>query len=261
MLEKYIINWIKEQADIRGLKCLLINLSANSAASAYTLYLCKKTQIPTIALIVDGQNSDIASLYASQIGVSACYVDLVYIFNLHKTTLENLKEFAPIETKDILKQLYIQTLAINHDALVVSPRSKIEHLYLRPYFKNEHVDILPLANLNNSAIRKLFNESCLHFPSSKIILSLSPKDEDKSYSINITNKELEELDQLNDRTKIGLHKEGIIHCLFDPAKSTKWFAYTSRQKEIIAKLHQIEKITKHKHNPNIPICDIPKNLI
>lgn len=47
---------------------------------------------------------------------------------------------------------------------------------------------------------------------------------------------------------------GIIKADSDPAKYKEWYKYSARQKEVLAKLHQLEKISRHKMNPNLPTC-------
>lgn len=47
---------------------------------------------------------------------------------------------------------------------------------------------------------------------------------------------------------------GIIKNDADPTKHKLWYKYSARQKEVIAKLHQLEKISRHKMNPNLPTC-------
>jgi NAD+ synthase len=58
----------------------------------------------------------------------------------------------------------------------------------------------------------------------------------------------------NDETKYNY--TGIIFSNDDPAKHPEFYRYTNRQKEVICKLHQLEKISRHKINTNLPCCKI-----
>ncbi|MHA2426425.1 MAG: NAD(+) synthase [Candidatus Hermodarchaeia archaeon] len=51
-------------------------------------------------------------------------------------------------------------------------------------------------------------------------------------------------------------QNGIITSEEDPARHRAWVGYTIRQREVIAKVHQMEKISRHKYNPNLPVCDV-----
>ena len=42
----------------------------------------------------------------------------------------------------------------------------------------------------------------------------------------------------------------------DPTKHKSWMGYTARQRFVIAKVHQLEKISRHKHNPSLPVCEV-----
>jgi len=54
-------------------------------------------------------------------------------------------------------------------------------------------------------------------------------------------------------------KTGIIFNEMDPTKTENFFVYNSRQQEVLCKLHQMEKISRHKMNSNLPVCKV-RNL-
>lgn len=56
---------------------------------------------------------------------------------------------------------------------------------------------------------------------------------------------LEAIDRDNKKTNIVTSEES-------PHKNPEWFRYTFQQKEIVAKLHQREKATRHKSLENVP---------
>jgi len=49
---------------------------------------------------------------------------------------------------------------------------------------------------------------------------------------------------------------GIVCLNSDPTKHPRFQSYTSRQKEVICKMHALEKISRHKHNPALPVCTL-----
>lgn len=49
---------------------------------------------------------------------------------------------------------------------------------------------------------------------------------------------------------------GIVFSNEDPTKHPEFFRYTGRQQQVIAKLHQLEKISRHKFNASLPSCKI-----
>jgi NAD+ synthase len=79
--------------------------------------------------------------------------------------------------------------------------------------------------------------------------------------LGISYDEIEWADREDMRTQVfdkidwmTLKEPGIIKRDEDPAKYKEWYKYSARQKEVIAKLHQLEKISRHKMNPNLPTC-------
>jgi len=73
--------------------------------------------------------------------------------------------------------------------------------------------------------------------------------------LGLTYDEVEWSDRQNEITQLQHHK-AIVTDEGDPAKHPAWLGYTGRQREVIAKVHQMEKISRHKHNPALPVCPI-----
>lgn len=80
--------------------------------------------------------------------------------------------------------------------------------------------------------------------------------------LGISYDEIEWADREDMRTTItGMNGdwagcEGIIFNDTDPAKRPDFFRYTGRQQQVIAKLHAMEKASRHKMNPNLPVCRV-----
>lgn len=73
--------------------------------------------------------------------------------------------------------------------------------------------------------------------------------------LGITYDEVEWADRQNENTRIS-NRLPIITDEGDPTQHPAWAGYTLRQREVIAKVHQMEKITRHKFNPALPVCPI-----
>lgn len=78
--------------------------------------------------------------------------------------------------------------------------------------------------------------------------------------LGISYDEIEWADREDTRTaKMQIscqEKKGIIFSEEDPAIHPEFFRYTGRQQQVIAKLHQLEKISRHKFNESLPCCKI-----
>lgn len=116
----------------------------------------------------------------------------------------------------------------------------------------------------NSQIRMLPPEACAIYdvkPTADLWGPDSGQEDEKE--LGITYDEIEWADREDIRTTEDIGKvytsiprSGIVKREADPAKHPAWLGYTGRQREVIAKLHQMEKISRHKHNPAIPVCHI-----
>ena len=83
-------------------------------------------------------------------------------------------------------------------------------------------------------------------PSADLWGNIEQTDEEE---LGLKYDEIEWADRQNQKTN-------IITSDIDPVKNKAWMGYTGRQRVVIAKMHAIEKVTRHKHNPNIPICKL-----
>ncbi|KKN66643.1 hypothetical protein LCGC14_0469780 [marine sediment metagenome] len=85
------------------------------------------------------------------------------------------------------------------------------------------------------------------------------EDEDE---LGISYDEIEWADRQNTSTGTAWSKDKIgvpiVTDKGDPTRHRAWQSYTGRQREVIAKMHAIEKATRHKYNPNLPVCQVRK---
>lgn len=76
--------------------------------------------------------------------------------------------------------------------------------------------------------------------------------------LGISYDEIEWADRLDVSTSQANRKngngQGIIFSDSDPAKTEDFYRYTSRQQAVISKLWSMEKQSRHKMNPNLPVC-------
>jgi hypothetical protein len=239
LLEKHIVQWIRDQASKRGIDSLIVRLS-NTLSSICNLHLCQKTQMHVEVFICENDS------FATEFLYGFCNKD-----NIHTNS------YLSSDVIDQISEITRAAICGEKEKLVVSSINKIEFLYTRPYIKNEYIDILPLADLFYSEIHAMYLE---------LINDINLY----NHSFDKQNKSLlNDLDWIADIDyRTGLpnlldnlpRRDGIIKSLDDPTKHSDWFKFTIKQKELIAKIHQIEKLTKHKMNINIPICRIPYNL-
>lgn len=147
------------------------------------------------------------------------------------------------------------------------------------------VDISPIADLFKSEVRELFmylatDGDKVKYPSgwvlpawtgaARAIYDAKPtadlwgpdSGQEDEKELGISYDDVEWADRENKRTeeKDSLHADedvaGIIFHDSDPAKSPNFWKYTAHQQKVIAKLHQMEKISRHKINSNLPVCKI-----
>lgn len=81
--------------------------------------------------------------------------------------------------------------------------------------------------------------------------------------LGITYDEIEWADRENTRTEVKVIDDGepytiagIIFNHQDPTKHPEFYRYTGRQQQVIARLNQLEKISRHKFNASLPCCKI-----
>lgn len=112
-------------------------------------------------------------------------------------------------------------------SLIIGTINRNEAEHIRSYRKYDDglADIFPIASLYYSEILELLKD---------MTWESNPKiDQVLTYS------DVEWADRENERTKIIVNSD-------PPNKSRFWFRYTLKQQEILSRLHQREKVTRHK---------------
>lgn len=133
------------------------------------------------------------------------------------------------------KEDSIFDLADINNSLIVSSLDKTRGVITKKFHKyNDAADIYPILDLYYSEVIELIDRI---FPENEF---------NKKYPDH-------ELIEWVDREDL---KTGIVSSNESPTNNKMWFKYTIPQKEMIAKLHQREKLTRHKRIAGRPFCEI-----
>jgi len=216
---KKTVEWIRSYVKDHNKNSLVVKLETDNIASLTTAILCFKSGVNTGFITEDYNDLDssFSDLFKAKILIPNIELDL----EIGGAMLDNL--------------------ASMDNGIVVGWLSQ-EWYEARLYKKWSTGDILPLANLNLLEIKQMFemlNENNI-YNQEQIFNTESPNE--------FTFEEI----------RWALKEEnitGILSSNIDPTKTRDWGRFTSRQRKIIAKLNQSEKLTKHKQ-VNIPICNL-----
>lgn len=210
-----IVNWLTNQNIKRGTKGFLIDCSIIDIPHATAVLLCKKTNQPTFVI---GNIKKLSELDLFKSWEKSFFIEL-YPSDEFKTSSE------------------VAVWAKSSNLLVVSPYSSIDLNVVRPW---EHfcfiVDVLPFGNLTNEEIEdiyiKLTDDKSINKLNYKSSTFLDISYEEIKWAVDISSKQIKFKD--------------ILVAEKDPSKHPFWYSFTSRQKQILALLHQHIKTTEHK---------------
>jgi len=271
----HLVNWIRDYAKNAGKKVLVVNMSIN-IETALVAFLCKQTNLEVHGIYTDiddkPEDRDVIKelVYNFEpifINLKDTYSELVEQMQTQEHSNEYRAEYvhdygdmvnyfnldrAMANFKDVALLPVISSIASGFNGLIVGPENKND-LLIRAYNKygSSNADILPLSDLYHSEIVELFYFIYHTNRYAKSYIIDKANNELPKYD-TITNEEGEWADRENVRTNIITSED-------DPIKHRDWQRYTLRQRQVIAKMHQAEKMSRHKYNPNIPRCAI-RNL-
>lgn len=208
-----IVNWLTNQNIKRGTKGFLIDCSIIDIPHATAALLCKKTNQPTFV-----------------IGNELSKMDLFKSWDK-----SSFFEFFPSD--EFKNSSDVAFWAKSRNLLVVSSYSSIDLNIIRPW---EHfcfiVDVLPFGNLTNEEIEDIYVKLTDDKSINKIHYKTSPffdiTYDEIRWALDISSKQLKFKD--------------ILVAEVDPSKHPFWYSFTSRQKQVLALLHQHIKSTDHK---------------
>jgi len=286
-VEDYIVDWIKDYTKNAGIKTLVINLSGD-VDSALVALLCNKTKIPTLCVNTpcnSPKEFKRSKNLAKEFNLKTVLIDLKTLcrditdqvsFHLYNSrvpylTEENSRlELSINALKSGLRAPILSYISKTTNGIVVGTDNRNEYNLIRYYDKYACVDINPIADLFKSEIYELFayitgikvgwidSTSCRSAafgPDAAMDIYDAEISTDywgpSNYSndVNLTYDEIEWADRQNIRTSIVENDK-------DPVRDLAWQAYSARQRKVIAKIHALEKNSRHKYNPNLPICNI-----
>lgn len=217
-LTNQVVDWIKDYATNNGKTSLIVYQCLHDRESMAAAMLCVATRLHTIVVESHG-----------------CTTNL---FNDSKYNIDHVKTYGHgfsncFET--------LRKLANSNNGLIIDPLTR-SHLFCRSYAKNFVGDMLPFGDLYlTEAIALASNMPQLR--------GLNEPDTNRLVK-EFTPEELEWADRENQIHDI------IYSWELDPIKHKEWGRYSMKQKEIIAKLHQIEKMTRHKKELSAILLDV-----
>ena len=130
-----------------------------------------------------------------------------------------------------------------HNGIVVGFHT-LSDIFLRSYKKHQIGDILPLGDLHLTEAHELYR-----------YLNLGDADVNLLGVRGWTASDIE----WAHRQDVGPGPGpgyGIISGEEDPVRHRNWAGYSTKQREMVAEMHQIEKRTRHKPIDSIPKCSV-----
>lgn len=293
-IENHIVSWIKDYASNAGIKTLIVGLSGGVDSALVALLCQKtRIKTLCIALPCHSSTSSVdkASNFADAYNLPFITLDLTSSYNaiedqvkanstLYKKHTQNFdleNKMATGGLRSCLRAPVLSYFALASQGLIVGTGNRSEDKLIRYFQKygDGCVDISPIGDLFKSEVYELF----AHMTQLDVSQDTDGKNWAKGQSaaediynaaptadlwgpegeqtdeeeLGLTYSEIEWADRMNEKTNLSYGKP-IITDLGDPAKHPFWNALTSRQREVVAKIHQMEKITKHKENLNLPVC-------
>lgn len=294
--EKHIVNWIKEYAENAGIQALVVGLSGGIDSALTALLCKKTgipTVCVALPCHSSGFSLERAKKFAVEQNLKLATIHLDHSYDSVMAQVEALEvsrktgidemgligKHATGGFRSCLRAPVLSYFALASRGLVVGTGNRSEDNLIRYFqkFGDGCVDISPIADLFKSEIYELFahmtgltntvrdNGVCFAEgpqASADIYVATPTADlwgegggQTDEEELGITYDEVEWADRQNEITKLQ-HQKPIVTDQGDPAKHPAWLGYTGRQREVIAKVHQMEKISRHKHNPALPVCPI-----
>lgn len=277
----YISNWISDYARKAGVKTLVLGLSGG-IDSALVALLCKRTGLPLVCVNMPCHSTSTAysraAEFAKEQGIPLFKVDLSASHEMisaqFSSQVKNGFVVAPMEfdfegkgssggLRSCLRAPTLSFLAHATNGVIVGTGNRSEDNLLRYFQKygDGSVDISPISDLFKSEVRELFaylsglQDNNKDLSGAKSIYDAVPsadlwgqnagQEDEKELGINYD--EIEWADRLN-------MQSNIISDDADPSKNSAWQGLTARQKVVVAKMHAMEKSSRHKYNPGLPSC-------
>lgn len=282
---KYIANWIKEYATDAHATTLVLGLSGG-IDSALCALLCKRTGFPMVCVNMPCHSSESAynrsKDFADELGLELLKVDLS---EAHASVIGQLSSQAKYDwssngtaggLRSCLRAPTLSCVAHATNGIIVGTGNRSEDRLTRYFqkFGDGCVDFSPIADLWKSEVYALFKflaeeaNGGTMAPGAKAIYDAKPSadlwgadsGQEDEKELGVTYDEIEWADREDvateyyDDSSDAEKSAGIVCSYKHPSEFSSWNTYTDRQREVILTLSKLEKNSRHKANPNMPVC-------
>lgn len=264
---EYIVKWIEKKAEEAGAKALVVGLSGG-IDSSLTAALCKKTRIPVVGVNMpchSGKDSgNRAKILAKHLGIKFIEADLTEAFDKIEEQIQVLfdnndhKKLAQGSFRSRMRTPVLGYVAKVYKGIIVGTGNRSEDSLLR-YFDKYGDGAVDISILNSLFKREVYEmaeflglpqEVLNATPSAELWGDEEQSDEDE---LGMSYDEVEWAERHMILNKLPLKGEDMI--LEAENKDL-----TSRQKFVLKEVASHEIKTRHKLNPNLPICEVPEEI-
>ena len=278
-------DWTRQYVEHATMNGVVLGLSGG-IDSALVALLCKRAGVQVFCVNMPCHSStaayDRAAAFASEQGLSLVKVDLtdahaeITIQFMRGNVIGTPSSHAAL--RSCLRAPTLSFFAHSLKCLIVGTGNRSEDRITRYFqkFGDGCVDFSPIADLFKSEVYDLFKwlategDTKPMGPGSQAIYDAKPSadlwgpdsGQEDEKELGLTYDEIEWGDRENERTAsryVDQYDErgrGIIFAEIEPCDYPTWNIYSDRQREIITKMNRLEKISRHKSNPNLPVCEV-----
>jgi NAD+ synthase len=269
----HIETWIKDYVAKAKVSTLVLGLSGG-IDSALCALLIKRTGIPLVCVNMPCHSSSSAynraKVFAEENDIQLLKVDLSAA---HAVIADQLTTQAPFDweskgsaggLRSCLRAPTLSYVAHATGGIIVGTGNRSEDRITRYFqkFGDGCVDFSPIADLWKSEVYALFKflaeeSDGVMGPGAQAIYDAKPsadlwgadsgQEDEKELGISY-----DEIEWADKEDMIN----GIIFSEERPEGHIEWHSYTPRQQTVISTLHRMEKTSRHKSNPAMPVCPV-----
>lgn len=287
-LADHVTNWTRDYAMRAGAKTLVLGLSGG-IDSALCALIAQRTGLPLVCVNMPCHSSssayDRAKVFADEIGAQLLKVDLSIAHETITTQLAPQTDNAWTSRnfewtskgsagglRSCLRAPTLSFVAHASGGIIMGTGNRSEDRITRYYqkFGDGCVDFSPIADLWKSEVRELFKylaeeqqldpSNYAHpemGPGARAIYDAVPtadlwgpdggQEDEKEMGLSYDEVEW------GDRQDIRF---GIVFADSTPNTHRAWNTFSPRQQRILDSLWSAEKLSRHKMNPNLPVCEV-----
>ncbi len=269
----YICKWIKDYAEGAKAKTLVLGLSGG-IDSALCALLCKRTGLKLVCVNMPCHSSSSAynraKLLADEQYLELLKVDLS---TAHESITDQLDYQSDYDwtsngtaggLRSCLRAPTLSFVAHATGGIIVGTGNRSEDHITRYFqkFGDGCVDFCPIADLWKSEVRSLFKflaeeATGLMGPGSQATYDAIPTAD--LWGADGGQEDEKELGISYDEVEWGDREDMKTPLIFretPPNLNANWNNYTERQQFILNFLWGMEKSSRHKYNPNLPVCTL-----